>query len=124
MAAACSTVIDPARQGPAPITFGSQVNEATFQVANPNTSFRLTDDVAWSVALHVPVEGTKINLVISDADGGEAFGYEQFVTDPGGTRLVNQMPLGRFLPEPGRYVMRYVTLAGEIVAEGEFELTP
>ncbi|MEO6579004.1 MAG: hypothetical protein ABIO99_08930 [Candidatus Limnocylindria bacterium] len=90
---------------------------------NPDTRFFMGKEVAWSASLRAPIEGTKINLVITDDGGGELFGYEQFITEPGGTTLVNRMQLGRFLPEPGTYVMRYVTLAGEVVAEGEFELT-
>lgn len=119
----CSTIIEPETQTPGPITFGSAVNERTLEVEKPETSFRLTDEVAWSASLHEPVEGTKVNIVITDSGGGsELFGYEQFVTDPGAIKLVNRMTLGRFLPEPGAYVMRYVSLAGAVLAEGEFEL--
>jgi len=121
----CSTIIEPAGQSPGPITFGLALNERTLEVEQPSTSFRLGDEVAWSASLRAPVEGTKVNIVISESGGGSwLFGYEQFITDPGSTRLVNHMTLGRFLPEPGSYVMRYVTLAGDVVAEGEFELTP
>lgn len=124
LSAGCSTIIAPAVRPPGPITFGSAVNAITLEVERPAASFRLSDDVAWSASLHAPVEGTKVNIVITDSSGGELFGYEQFITDPEATKLVNVMPLGRFLPEPGSYVMRYVTLAGDVVAEGEFQLTP
>lgn len=120
----CSDIVEPSSQAPGPITFGSAVNEFTREVKEPDTRFRLSDEVAWSASLLAPVEGTKINIVIFDDGGGELFGYEQFITSPGATTLINHMPLGRFLPGPGSYVMRYVTLAGEVVAEGEFQLTP
>lgn len=107
---------------PGPITFGLAVNELTGEVENPQTRFRLSDDVAWIATLHAPVEGTKVDLDITTESGAWVFGYEQFVTDPEGTTLVNEMPLGRFLPDPGVYVMRYVSLDGEVLAEGEFEL--
>lgn len=115
----CSTTNEP----PGPIAFGSAVNEVTLEVEKPTTSFLLSDEVAWSASLHAPVEGTKVNIIITDSDGGELFGYEQFITDPSATKLINRMPLGRFLPDPGSYVMRYVTLTGEVIAEGAFELT-
>lgn len=112
----CST-IDPPPNEPlvGTITFGS--------AANPETSFRLNEEVAWSAALLAPVIGTKVNLVISESGGSsELFGYEQFITDLDATTLVNRMQLGRFL-EPGAYVMRYFSTAGELLAEGEFELS-
>lgn len=118
LGAGCSATVEP----PGPITFGSAVDELTLEVENPDTRFFLGQEIAWSASLRAPVEGTKIHLVITDSGGGELFGYEQFITEPGGTTLVNRMQLGRFLPEPGTYVMRYVTLAGEVVAESEFEL--
>lgn len=107
---ACST-----EPPPGTITFGS--------VENPETSFGLHEEVAWIASLPTPIEGTKVNIVITQRGGAtELFGYEQFITDPDATTLVNRMPLGRFLPDPGVYVMRYVTSDGRVVAEGEFEL--
>ncbi len=98
------------------ITFGS--------AENPETSFRLDEEVAWSALLLTPVDGTKVNLVITERGGSsELFGYEQFITDPERKTLVNRMPLGRFLAEPGAYVMRYVSTSGQLLAEGEFQLT-
>ena len=108
---------------PGTITFGSAVNKKTLQVRNPKASFRLNQQVAWSASLIAPVDGTKVNIVITrSGDDTELFGYEQFITDPGTTTLVDRMPLGRFLPQPGSYTMRYVTTDGEVVAKGEFEL--
>jgi hypothetical protein len=105
------------------ITFGSAVNQRTLEVNNPKASFRLNQQVAWSASLVRPLDDTKVNIVITrSGDDTELFGYEQFITDPEATTLVNRMPLGRFLPEPGSYTMRYVTIDGEVVAEGEFEL--
>jgi len=100
---------------PGSITFGS--------AENPETTFRLDEEIAWIAFLPEPVEDTSVNLVISPSGSdSELFGYRQFITDPGTTTLVNEMPLGRFLPDPGVYVMRYVSTDGEVLAEGEFEL--
>ena len=93
--------------------------------ASPETAFRLDGEklIAWTAYLAEPVEGTSVNLVISPRGSDrELFGYRQFITDPEATTLVNEMPLGRFLPDPGNYVMRYVSTEGEVLAEGEFEL--
>ena len=93
--------------------------------ASPETAFRLDAEmpIAWTAFLAEPAEGTSVNLVISPKGSDlELFGYRQFITDPGATTLVNEMPLGRFLPDPGVYVMRYVSTGGEVLAEGEFEL--
>ena len=99
------------------------MNQRTLEVNNPKASFRLNQQVAWSASLARPVDDTKVNIVITrSGDDTELFGYEQFITDPGATTLVNRMPLGRFLPQAGSYTMRYVTIDGEVVAEGEFEL--
>ncbi len=107
---ACSAV-----QSPGPITFGPE--------ENPESTFELSEDVAWSASLAQPVDETKVNIVIVPSGGdSELFGYEQFITDPDSTTLSNEMPLGRFLPNPGTYVMRSVSLDGEVLAEGEFEL--
>lgn len=102
---------------PGTITFGS--------AENPETTFRLDGEkeIAWIAFLPGTVEDTSVNLVISPSGSdSELFGYRQFITDPGTATLVNQMPLGRFLPDPGVYVMRYVSTDGEVLAEGEFEL--
>ena len=108
---------------PGTITFGSAVNQRTLEVNNPKTSFRLNQQVAWSASLDRAVDDTKINVVITrSGDDTELFTYEQFITDPGATILVNRMPLGRFLPQPGSYVMKYVTIDGDVVAEGAFQL--
>ena len=99
------------------------MNQRTLQVNNPKERFRLNQQVAWSASLARPLDDTKVNIVITrSGDDTELFGYEQFITDPGATTLVNRMPLGRFLPQPGSYTMRYVTTDGDVVAEGEFEL--
>lgn len=93
--------------------------------ASPETAFRLDGEklIAWTAYLAEPVEGTSVNLVISTSGSDrELFGYRQFITDPEATTLVNEMPLGRFLADPGNYVMRYVSTDGEVLAEGEFEL--
>lgn len=102
---------------PGTIIFGSP--------ASPETTFRLDEQkvIGWTAFLAEPVEETSVNLVISPSGSDrELFGYRQFITYPESTKLVNEMPLGRFLREPGVYVMRYVTAEGRIVAEGEFEL--
>lgn len=100
---------------PGTIIFGS--------AENTETTFRLDEEIAWIAFLPEPVEDTSVNLVISPSGSdSELFGYRQFITDPGTATLVNQMPLGRFLPDPGVYVMRYVSTDGEVLAEGEFEL--
>ena len=97
---------------PAPIIFESDA-----------TTFRLDEEVAWTTRLPGRVEETSVNLVISPSGSDtEAFGYRQFITEPDGVTVSNEMPLGRFLPEPGVYVMRYVSADGELLAEGEFEL--
>ena len=109
---------------PGTITFGSAVNQRTLEVNNPKESFRLNQQVAWSAALTGRPDDTKIHIGITrSGDDTELFGYEQFITDPEATTLVNRMPLGRFLAQPGSYTMRYITTDGDVVAEGEFELT-
>jgi hypothetical protein len=120
--AACSTEPPPSESDSA--TSGAGVGTITFgSIANPETSFALNEEVAWAASLATPIEGTKVNIVIArPGEEAELFGYEQFITNPGATTLVNRMPLGRFLPEAGDYVMRYVTTDGRVVAEGEFEL--
>jgi|AntDryMetagUQ889_1029465.scaffolds.fasta_scaffold05468_2 hypothetical protein len=93
--------------------------------ASPETAFRLDGEmpIAWTAYLAEPAEGRSVNLVISPRGSErELFGYRQIITDPGATTLVNEMPLGRFLPDPGVYVMRYLSTDGEVLAEGEFEL--
>lgn len=93
--------------------------------ASPQTAFPLDGErlIAWTAYLAEPVEDTSVNLVISPCGSDrELFGYRQIVTDPEGTTLVNEMALGRFLPDPGIYVMRYFSTDGEVLAEGEFEL--
>ena len=108
---------------PGTITFGSAVNQRTLEVNNPKTSFRLNQQVAWSASLTGPVDDTKVHIGITrSGDDTELFGYEQFITDPGATTLANRMPLGRFLAQPGSYTMRYITIDGNVVAEGDFEL--
>lgn len=106
---------------PSPIVFGSQ--------QNPQTTFPLDEgkEIAWAARLPAPIgdatEATSVNLVISpNGTDTELFGYRQFITDPEATSLTNEMPLGRFIWEPGVYVMRYVTVEGEVLAVGEFEL--
>ena len=97
------------------ITFGS--------VESPEISFRVDEEIPWRAFLATPVDGTKVNIVVSESNAeSELFGYEQFITYPGTTTLVNHMPLGRFLRLPGAYVMRYVTIEGDVIAEGEFNL--
>ena len=112
--AACAT-------SPSPIVFGSQ--------GNPQTTFPLDEakEIAWTAPLPAPIGGatqaTSVNLVISPSGTDtELFGYRQFITDPQATTLANEMPIGRFIREPGVYVMRYVTVEGEVLATGEFEL--
>ena len=106
---------------PSPIVFGSR--------ENPQSTFPLDEgkEIAWTVFLPEPVggatEATSVNLVISPSGTDtELFGYRQFITDPDMTTLTNEMPIGRFIQEPGVYVMRYVTVEGEVLAAGEFEL--
>lgn len=120
--AACSTEPRPIESAAA--TSDAGVGTIAFgSVANPETGFALDEEVAWTASLTAPIQGTKVDLVITmSGEETELFGYEQFITDPGGITLINRMPLGRFLPEPGDYVMRYVTTEGRVVAEGEFEL--
>jgi len=92
---------------------------------DPETTFPLNpdDEIEWRAVLPEPVTETSVNLVISPAGAvTELFGYREFVTDPGSRTLTNAMPLGRFLPQPGVYVMRYVSASGQVLAEGEFEL--
>lgn len=112
-----SAIRSPASATEGRIIFGSP--------ANPQTAFPLDGErlIAWTAYLAEPVVDTSVNLVISPSGGDrELFGYRQFITDPEATTLVNEMPLGRFLPDPGVYVMRYVSTDGEVLAEGEFEL--
>lgn len=100
---------------PGPIRFGP--------VENPETTFSLDEEkqIAWTATLPEPVGDTSVNLVISPQGGrSELFGYRQFT--PGATTLVNEMTLGRFIRDPGVYVMRYISIDGEVLAEGEFEL--
>lgn len=108
-------------RSPGPIVFGSP--------ENPQTRFPLDADkeIAWTAFLPAPAGGstsaTSVNLVISPSGTDTAlFGYRQFITDPDATTLTNAMPIGRFIPDPGVYVMRYVTVEGQVLAEGEFEL--
>lgn len=109
------TACAPTTAPPAPIIFGSE--------DSPESTFRLDEEVAWTTRLPKRVDETSINLVISPRGSDtELFGYRQFITDPEGTRVDNQMPLGRFLPDPGIYVMRYISNDGDLLAEGEFEL--
>lgn len=102
---------------PGPITFGSP--------ESPETRFPLDEDtgIPWIAVLSEPVEDASVNLVISPQGGDrELFGYRQFITDPGAITLVNEMPIGRFIRQPGVYVMRYLSVEGDVLAEGEFEL--
>ena len=102
---------------PGPITFGSP--------ENPETTFPVDEDeqIAWIALLSEPVADSSVNLVISPRGSDrELFGYRQFITDPGATTLVNEMPIGRFIRQPGVYVMRYISVDGDVLAEGEFEL--
>lgn len=108
-----------ASPGPGPITFGP--------VDDPATTFPLDaeKEIAWTAFLPKPVEETSVQLVISpEGSRAELFGHRQFVTDPDATTLTSEMPIGRFIPNPGRYVMRYIGVDGEVLAEGEFELVP
>lgn len=114
---AVSTLTACATTPPGPIVFGSP--------ENPQTTFTLDEreEISWTAFLSERVEETSVNLVISPSGTDtELFGYRQFITDPQSTTLTNQMPLGRFIPDPGIYVMRYVSVEGEVLAEGEFEL--
>jgi hypothetical protein len=121
---ACSTADPPSESAAVTPATDSLVGTITFgSVESPENSFRLDEEIHWRALLAAPVDGTKVNLVITESDGErELFGYEQFITYPGTTTLVNHMPLGRFLRQPGAYVMRYVTIEGEAIAEGEFRL--
>lgn len=102
---------------PGPIVFGSP--------ENPQTRFLLDErrEISWTAFLSERLEETSVNLVISPSGTDtELFGYRQFIVDPQSNTLTNQMPLGRFIPDPGVYVMRYVSVDGKVLAEGEFEL--
>ena len=61
-------------------------------------------------------------MISPSGSESELFGFRQFITDPNATTLTNEMTIGRFITEPGAYVMRYVTVDGEVLAVGEFEL--
>ena len=102
---------------PGPIVFGSP--------EDPETTFPLDErlEISWTASLSRQVEETSVNLVISPSGStSEIFGYRQFITDPDGTTVTNEMPLGRFIRDPGVYVMRYISASGEVLAEGQFEL--
>lgn len=106
---------------PGQIVFGSR--------DDPRTAFQLDErqEIEWTALLPAPVgvatEAISVNLVISPSGSEtELFGFRQFITDPNATTLTNEMPIGRFITEPGAYVMRYVTVDGEVLAVGEFEL--
>ena len=102
---------------PGPIVFGPP--------ESPQTTFPLDERrvVSWTASLSERVEETSVNLVISPSGTDtELFGHRQFITDPNSTTLRSEMPLGRFIRGPGVYVMRYISVEGQVLAEGEFEL--
>ena len=95
------------------------------QPDDPQLTFSLdaNAEISWTASLSRRVEETSVNLVITpEGSDTEVFGYQQFITEPDSTTLSNEMPLGRFLPDPGVYIMRYVSVSGEVLAEGRFEL--
>lgn len=92
-------------------------------LASPESTVRFDQDLAWSAILSEPVDSNRVDVVISPVGTDtELFGYTQIVS-PGTLVTGQEMPVGRFIREPGTYVMRYLsTRNGDVLAEGEFEL--
>lgn len=94
-------------------------------LSDPSPMLPLDQELAWTAFLLRPVEGVRVSVAISErGDDIELFEYTELV-DAGALVSADTMPVGRFIREPGVYVMRYTsTRTGEVLAEGEFELVP
>jgi len=114
------------REGPGAITFGTEFNANTLRITDPHTAFPPTGRFVWSAEL-------------TEAAGAPALTYRLHAYDPAtdtetlvsetvvevdnqnATIFLRRQPMGRLVPGPGIYVLRYFR-DDILLAEGYFEV--
>jgi hypothetical protein len=114
------------REGPGAITFGTEYNENSLRITDPHTTFPPTGRFVWSAELTEAAGAPELTyrvLAYDPSTGSETLITEQTfeVKNQQATIFLRRQPMGRVVPGPGIYVLRY--LRGDILlAEGYFEV--
>jgi hypothetical protein len=105
------------------ITFETNLNERTLRVRGERDTFSVGQPIAWSVQSR-RASGRHHGSSRDRRDPGRRIALQQEidVSNPDFDILANRLRLGRLLDGPGQYVMRYINLDGEVLAEGSFRL--
>ena len=115
------------REGPGFVTFGTEA-DARLRVTDARTTFELDDRITWSAHLTEPTDSASLTVEIARID--PATGEEEAVREEDVRPRVAsaQLFLRRIRPSEGLegagvYVVRYIR-GEEVMAEGQFEVTP